>query len=80
MFMKDHKVVCLAEMTREDLEFMLTRENTCEYHSKQVYEFYCKDCDRRICVKCFQTQDWGHDISKLEDYNLINKATTLMEI
>ena len=75
MFMKDHKVVCLAEMTREDLEFMLTRENTCEYHSNQVHRFYCKDCDRCICVKCFQTQHCGHGITKLEDYNLINKAT-----
>ena len=50
--LKDHKVVCLAEMKREDLEFMLTRENTCEYHSNQVYEFYCKDCDQCICISC----------------------------
>ena len=74
-FIKDHKVVCLAEMKREDLEFMLTRENTCEYHSNQVYEFYCKDCDQCICISCFKTRQCrAHSTIPLEEHICVSKA------
>ena len=75
VFTKDHKVVCLSELKREDLEFMLTRENTCEYHSKQEYKFFCKDCDRCICMKCLETQQCRiHSTIPLQEQTSVNKA------
>ena len=74
VFTKDHKVVCLAEMKREDLEFMLTRENTCEYHSNQVYEFYCKDCDQCICISCLKAKCRAHSTIPLEEHICVSKA------
>ena len=75
VFIKEHKVVCLSELERENLEFMLTRENTCEYHSNQEYKFFCKDCDRCICIKCLETQQCRiHSTIPLQEQTSVNKA------
>ena len=42
---KDHKVVRLADLKKENIEFIITRENPCKSHPHHRLELFCEDCD-----------------------------------
>jgi hypothetical protein len=68
-FTKNHKVVSLLDLKREDLEFMLTKANHCNEHG-QISEFFCSDCHRSICVKCFEKRGcYAHRTVPLDKHN-----------
>ncbi|KXJ11865.1 E3 ubiquitin-protein ligase TRIM71 [Exaiptasia diaphana] len=67
-FIKDHKVVALSEMTKEDIKAMLNKESPCKTHAHQDVELYCQDCDDLICLLCIRDCHKKHKITSLQEF------------
>ncbi|XP_031561519.1 E3 ubiquitin-protein ligase TRIM71-like [Actinia tenebrosa] len=72
-FIKDHKVVCLADLKEEDMEFIITRENPCKSHPHHRLESFCEDCDDMICVTCWKHDHKDHKTMSLDKFASIKK-------
>ncbi|XP_031551756.1 RING finger protein nhl-1-like [Actinia tenebrosa] len=73
-FIKDHKVVRLADLKKEDIEFVITRENPCTSHPHHRLEFFCEDCDAMICRTCLIHDHRNHNTMSLHKFASIKKA------
>ncbi|XP_031557124.1 E3 ubiquitin-protein ligase TRIM71-like [Actinia tenebrosa] len=73
LFIKDHKVVRLADLKKEDLEFIITRENPCKTHSPHRLELFCEDCEDMICVTCWKDDHKDHKTMSLDKFASIKK-------
>ncbi|XP_031571656.1 E3 ubiquitin-protein ligase TRIM71-like [Actinia tenebrosa] len=73
-FIKDHKVVCLADLKKEDIEFVITRENPCKSHPSHRLELFCEDCEDMICLTCLKHDHKDHKTISLDKFALIKKA------
>ena len=73
-FIKDHKVVCLTDLKREDIELIIKRENNCKSHPNQRLELFCEDCDSMICLTCLKHVHKGHKQMPLDEFASIKKA------
>ncbi|XP_031568012.1 E3 ubiquitin-protein ligase TRIM33-like [Actinia tenebrosa] len=74
VFTKHHKVVRLADLKKEDIEFVLTIENPCTSHPHHRLEFFCEDCDAMICVTCLKHDHRKHETMSLDKFASIKKA------
>ncbi|XP_031549182.1 E3 ubiquitin-protein ligase TRIM71-like [Actinia tenebrosa] len=72
-FIKDHKVVCLADLKKEDIDFIITRENPCKSHPQHRLESFCEDCDDMICVTCWKHNHKDHKTMSLDKFASIKK-------
>ncbi|KXJ10518.1 E3 ubiquitin-protein ligase TRIM71 [Exaiptasia diaphana] len=72
-FTKDHKVVSLSEMTKEDIEVMLNKESPCKTHADQDVKLFCQDCDELICLLCFFNHHHNHKMTPLKEFITANK-------
>ncbi|XP_020894250.1 E3 ubiquitin-protein ligase TRIM71-like [Exaiptasia diaphana] len=76
-FAKSHKVLSLSNLTKEDIGTMTKREESCKTHISENVEWYCRDCDKLICVLCLKDHDHDeHKLSSLPKF-LINAKEML---
>lgn len=40
----------------------------CLEHFKELFKYFCEDCEENICEKCFENNHKNHNIIKLEEY------------
>ena len=78
-FTKNHKVVSLSNLRKEDIETMMKKEESCKTHTNQNVGWYCRDCDALICFICLNdhTHD-KHDLSSLQEF-IINEKEVLLK-
>ncbi|XP_028513035.1 tripartite motif-containing protein 45 [Exaiptasia diaphana] len=69
IFTKDHKVVSLSEMTKEDIQSMLKKETPCKSHVNQDVKLYCSDCNELICQICLiELHHNSHKMISLQEF------------
>ncbi|XP_028513036.1 E3 ubiquitin-protein ligase TRIM71 [Exaiptasia diaphana] len=73
IFIKDHKVISLSAMTKEDIQSMLKKETPCKSHVNQDVKLYCSDCNELICHKCLIDHHNNHKTRSLEEFIAIQK-------
>ena len=44
------------------------KDITCLEHFKELFKYFCEDCEENICEKCFENNHKNHNIIKLEEY------------
>jgi hypothetical protein len=74
VFIKDHKVVYLVDLKREDIELIIKRENNCKSHPNQRLELFCEDCETVICLTCWKHDHKGHKPLSLDEFASMKKA------
>ena len=63
-----------SDVKKEDIEFIITRENPCKHHPHQRMESFCEDCDDMICVTCWKHHHKEHKTMSLDKFASIKKA------
>ena len=51
----------------EGLQFIAKQMKSCSTHPNKCLEFYCKNCDKKLCSKCFTDTHSGHDYERLSE-------------
>ena len=51
----------------EGLQFIAKQMKSCSTHPNKCLEFYCKNCDKKLCSKCFTETHSGHDYERLSE-------------
>ncbi|XP_020907830.1 E3 ubiquitin-protein ligase TRIM71-like [Exaiptasia diaphana] len=68
-FIKDHKVVALSEMTKENVELMFKKKITCKEHTNQDNVLHCQDCNEFVCLLCLRDHHHNdHKITSLQEF------------
>ncbi|KAK3710023.1 hypothetical protein QZH41_002874 [Actinostola sp. cb2023] len=74
LFIKDHHVVSLTDLKKEDLEAILTRESHCKTHLNHTLTIFCKDCDVLVCLLCLKDDHIKHNTTSLQEFTGVKKA------
>ena len=61
-FTKDHRVVSLSDLKKEDIESMMRSKSPCKTHPSYTLELFCKECEVWVCLLCFKDDHNGHRI------------------
>ncbi|XP_028516041.1 tripartite motif-containing protein 2 [Exaiptasia diaphana] len=68
-FIKDHKVVALSEMTKDNVELMFKKKITCKTHTNQDNVLHCQNCSEFVCLLCLKDHHHNdHKITSLQEF------------